>query len=121
MKHLSRQEKAFRTNPERLRHMVQKRLEIWADKEEIHIETSVRTGIDRAEVLFPNLPFKNEDCVTFVHLLNPKGNVSSFDVFLTCRKGFIVSGALAEMLARQASVSIDHLLEEKNWFSADVS
>lgn len=121
MKHLNHQERFHRTDSEHLRQMVQRRLEIWADKEEIHIEVSVRTGIDRAETLFPNLPFKNEDCVTFVHLLNPKGDVSSFDVFLNCRKGFIVSGALAEMLAREASVSIDHLLEEKDWFSADVS
>lgn len=121
MKKLTYKERVHRTDTERLRHMVQRRIEKWVEEEDININVDIYIKIEKTETLFPQLPFKNEDCGTFVHLLNTDKGTPSFNVFLTCRKGFIVSGALAEILAREVSVSIDHLLEEKDWLPADVS
>jgi hypothetical protein len=121
VKHLSHQEKAFRTNPERLRHMVQSRIEKWAIQEDIDIDISVYTHIDNPTTLFPNLLFKNEDCITFVRLLNTKATIPSFSVILHCRKGFILSGKLADMLTKEASISISKLFDEKDWFDSDIN
>jgi hypothetical protein len=123
MRKPTRHERAHRLDAFRLSRMVRRRLELWAKKEELWgIQIVVFTKVMERETLFSNQPPEDADCTPFVRLLNPyEEEPPSFRIILRCPKGLVLSGKLADRISDEVSVSINHIIEEREWFPADVS